>query len=340
MLHRSFTGPAIRCACKPCREREGRSARKAAARSKTEKNAKRSKSAFLLLDESPLHSADFCMDYEYVLYVDEAGDDGLTKVKPIDQNGASEWLVISGLMIRAHDEGNCRKWLDQIRQDIAATQSPTLHFRKLSPSKQRRAAEMLATFPIRVFSVCSNKKNMRGYNNQRASQAGGKQWFYNWVVRIMMERSTNYCADNSFRKLGKHTKMKVVFSARGGHSYGQTKAYWELLRFQEMTGRTYLNWHTMNHEVLSFDLVDYVPHYMHAGLQLADVAASAFYQAVETSSSRWSPEPAKALSPCMARHEGEVCDVGLVLQPHAIDKIGLSRDQRSIFEHYGYKFRS
>lgn len=293
----------------------------------------------MALDESPPHSTEFGMDYEYVLYVDEAGDDGLSKVKPIDLNGASEWLVITGLMIRAQDESNCRKWLAEVRQDIAATQSSTLHFRRLSPSKQRRAAEMLAELPVRVFSVCSNKKNMRGYRNERASLAGGKQWFYNWVVRIMMERSTNYCADNSFKKLGKLTKMKVVFSARGGHSYGQTKAYWELLRFQKMTGRTYLNWRTMNHDVLSFDLVDYVPHYMHAGLQLADIAASAFYQAVETSSTRWSLEPAKALEPRMARREGKVADVGLVLQPHDIDKIGLSGDQRSIFEYYGYKFR-
>lgn len=279
------------------------------------------------------------MDYGYILYVDEAGDDGLAKVKPIDPKGASEWLVISGLMIRAIDEKNCQKWLSDIRHDIAATQSPTLHYRKLSPSKQRRAAELLSKLPVRAFTVCSNKKNMRGHQNKRASKAGGKQWFYNWVVRIMMERATNYCADNSRRKIGETSRLKVVFSARGGHSYGQTKAYWELLRFQEMTGRTYLNQHTINHEVLSFDLVEYIPHYMHAGLQLADIAASAFYQAIETRSPKSSPEPAKALAPCMAKRENQICDVGLVLQPHAIDSIGLSHDQRLIFEHYGYQFR-
>ena len=291
------------------------------------------------LDESPARHPHQRMNYEYVLFVDESGDDGLTKVKPIDPDGASEWLVIAGVMVRAEDEQRCRDWLDAIRKDINATQASTLHFRKLSPSKQVRAAEMVGALPVRIFCVCSNKKNMRGHRNERAEQAGGKQWFYNWVVRIMMERATNYCAETSARKLGRVTKMKVLFSARGGHSYGQTKAYWELLRFQEMTGRTHLRWHTMNHEVLSFDLVEYVPHYMHAGLQLADIAASAFYQAVEENSSRWSPDPAIALGPRAASRDGQIADVGLVLQPHKINQIGLSKKQKQIFEHFGYKFR-
>jgi hypothetical protein len=29
--------------------------------------------------------------YEYVLYIDEAGDDGLKRVRPIDGAGATEW---------------------------------------------------------------------------------------------------------------------------------------------------------------------------------------------------------------------------------------------------------
>ncbi|GAB1477781.1 hypothetical protein MASR2M74_03230 [Paracoccaceae bacterium] len=277
--------------------------------------------------------------YDYVLFIDEAGDDGLTKVKPIDQNGSSEWLVITGMLVRADDEQRCRDWLDAIRADIDATQASTLHFRKLSPTKQLRAAALLAALPVRIFTVCSNKKNMRGYKNERAETAGGKQWFYNWVVRIMMERSTNYCAESSAKKFGKVSKMKVLFSARGGHAYGQTKAYWELLRYQEMAGRVHLNWRRMRHDVLSFDLVEYVPHYMHAGLQLADIAASAFYQAVEHSSPRWSPEPAKALQAAMASKDRMIAEVGLVLQPYRINTIGLSDRQKTIFEHYGYLFR-
>ncbi|SEN77279.1 Protein of unknown function [Gemmobacter aquatilis] len=202
--------------------------------------------------------------------------------------------------------------------------------------KQLRAAVMLSDLPVRIFTVCSNKKNMRGYNNERAATAGGKQWFYNWIVRIMMERATNYCLENSVKKLGRPAKMKVLFSARGGHSYGQTKAYWEWLRAK---GRPFLDLYEIRFEVLSFGLVDYVPHYMHAGLQLADIAASSMYQAVEARSTRWSTACAEALSPVMARSGGSVVDTGLVLQPHKIDAIGLSGEQKMIFQHYGYRFK-
>lgn len=273
--------------------------------------------------------------YDYVLFIDEAGDDGLTRVRPIDPNGASEWLVISGLLVRAEDEGRCRDWLDEIRRDIDATQSTTLHFKKLSPSKRLRAAIMLSELDVRLFVVCSNKKNMRGYRNSRAEAAGGKQWFYNWVVRVLMERATEYCLNNSVRRLKRTGRMKVLFSARGGHSYGQTKAYWELLRAQ---GKPYLSNYKIRFEVLSYGLVDYVPHYMHSGLQLADIVASAFYQAVETSSRRWSTDSAKALSPRMAKVSSRVVDIGLVLQPHRIDEIGLTSEQKEIFQHFGYVF--
>lgn len=276
------------------------------------------------------------LSYDYVLFIDEAGDDGLKRVMPIDVIGSSEWLVISGLMVRAEDEARCREWLDGIRRDINALQSGVLHFRKLSPTKRLRAAEMLGELPVRAFTVCSNKKNMRGYNNEKAATAGGKQWFYNWVVRILMERATNYCLENSIKRLGRSAKMKVLFSARGGHSYGQTKAYWELLRTQ---GKPYLNRYQMRFEVLSYQLVDYVPHYMHAGLQLADLVASGFYQAVDDSSQKWSPDCAIAMSKIMARFDGSVADTGLVLQPHRINEIRLNENQKVIFQQYGYRFR-
>ncbi|WP_017999938.1 DUF3800 domain-containing protein [Paracoccus sp. N5] len=276
------------------------------------------------------------IEYDYVLFIDEAGDDGLTKVKPIDADGSTEWLVLSGVLVRAEDEAKCREWLDDIRTDIASFQGSTLHFRKLSPIKQLRASEILARLDARVFSVCSNKKNMRGYRNERAAQAGGKQWFYNWVTRILMERATAYCLENSMRRFGRAGVIKVLFSARGGHSYGQTKAYWVYLKSK---GKPLLAKHEIKFETLRFNLVDYVPHYMHAGLQLADIAASAFYQAVETSSPRWSTCCAKALNPIMARASKQVVDVGLVLQPHKIDQIGLSSSQREIFEFYGYEFQ-
>jgi hypothetical protein len=34
-------------------------------------------------------------EYHYVVYIDEAGDDGLKAVKPLSRPGSSEWLILS-----------------------------------------------------------------------------------------------------------------------------------------------------------------------------------------------------------------------------------------------------
>ncbi|WP_081533512.1 DUF3800 domain-containing protein [Rhodovulum sp. P5] len=276
--------------------------------------------------------------YEYVLYIDEAGDDGLKRVRPIDEKGASEWLVVSGVLIRHTNESSVVEWVRDIRQDINARQAPALHFRNLSPTKKRRACELLVEKPVVCFAVCSNKKNMRGWNNERAARMGGKQWFYNFCVRFLMERVTDFCLKDSTRKYGASRYLKVVFSQRGGHSYGQTKAYWELLKAQSLAGTTYLDRWVMRHEVLRFRLVDYVPHTSNAGLQLADAVASAFYQACDTLDVVNDPEPAKLLRPRMARAGGLIADYGIVLQPTPPTKARLSEKQKAIFAFYGYDF--
>ena len=58
--------------------------------------------------------------YEYVLYIDEAGDDGLAKIKPVDPGGASEWLVIGGFLTRASHEPDVVEWVRDLRQSTRA----------------------------------------------------------------------------------------------------------------------------------------------------------------------------------------------------------------------------
>lgn len=276
--------------------------------------------------------------YEYVLYIDEAGDDGLRRVKPLDPDGGSEWLYIGGILIRAQHEMDTIAWCKAIRTEINSMQGPALHYRDLSPKKKRRACELLATYPCRFFTVVSNKKNMRGYNNTRAAKRGSKQWYYNYCVRLLMERASNFCLKDSVNRFGKPRYAKVIFSARGGHSYGQTKAYWEVLKAQAVGGSTYLNKREIAHQVLRYGLIEYVPHYSVAGLQLADVIASSVYQAADALGPKWALEPAQALEPRIAQENGVIADYGVVLQPTPPRKASLTDDQKLIFRYYGYQF--
>lgn len=276
-------------------------------------------------------------EYEYVLFVDEAGDDGLKRVRPIDKIGGTEWLCISGLLIRANNEDRTVEWVREIRDDISAKQGPVLHFKKLSPTKKRRACELLSQRPVIGFVVCSNKKNMRGWTNLKASVSNSKQWFYNYCVRLLMERVTAFCAKDSLSKYGKKKLLKVVFSERGGH-YGQTKAYWLHLKNQQAAGTTYLNKREIDFDLIRYRLIDYVPHTQLAGLQLADILASSFYLACDVLDVKNDPIPAQLLQSRMAREEGTAGDFGVVLQPTPSQRAELLPEQKVIFKYYGYKF--
>ena len=132
--------------------------------------------------------------------------------------------------------------------------------------------------------------------------------------------------------------LKVIFSQRGGHYYGQTKAYWELLKRQSAGGTTHLQKWEVKHEVLRYSLVDYVPHVNVAGLQLADAVASAFYQAVDVLDVQHDTSSAQALKSKMGRRAGVIADYGVVLQPTPPWKAKLTEEQKQIFSFYGFEF--
>jgi hypothetical protein len=279
------------------------------------------------------------MDYGYIAYIDEAGDPGLTKVRPIDPNGASEWLVLSAVVIRAKREPEVVKWVDDIRTHIGVRQRRYLHYRDLSPTRKLAVANAMAELPLRAFVLCSNKKNMRGYHNPRAAKIPSQQWFYNWCVRLLLERVTAFCDHRTMHDYGERKLIKIEFSRRGGHHYSQTRAYHYYLSLQQEGDTLFLQKRQPVTKMLNTDLMEDHPHYMRAGLQLADAAASAFYQAIDAlGPGTWLTEPAKAMQPIMARENGQQRDFGVTLFPAVPWKALLTPEQKQIFQFYGYDF--
>ncbi len=279
-------------------------------------------------------------EYHYIAYIDEAGDPGLKKVRPLDEDGSSEWLILSAVVMRAKWEPDVPSWVRQLKQTIAVDTRGALHFRKLSPRRRTVAAEQVATFPLRGFAVCSNKKNMRGWRNTRAEKVPSQEWFYNWCLRLLMERLTTFCDRRKGRDFpGQNCKLKIEFSKRGGHRYSQTRAYTLYLRQQEKGDVLFLNKRKIVTDLLSTDLMEDHPHWSRPGLQLADIVASAFYAATNTiGPGAWDAGPAKGLSPIMAKEDQSCVDFGVALQPTPAWRASLTAEQREIFEHYGYSF--
>lgn len=278
----------------------------------------------------------------YVAYIDEAGDPGLTRVRPIDVGGASEWLTVGAVVVRARIEPQVVDWVRTIRYDIKDTQGADLHFRTLSDHRKQRVCEMVSRLPLRSFALCSHKPNMRGWRNPAAeavSMGSPKGWFYNWCIRLLLERVTQACAQASSPDEGPRP-VKLVFSQRGGIQYNWLRTYLEVLIEQAKRGTTVLNQRTIRPEVMHPALLEVVPSRSSAGCQLADVVTSAFHVAADARGPRWSTVPAEMLMPCMAKYKAAHAGFSVALQPTPAWRAGrnLTAEQKRIFRFYGYVF--
>lgn len=154
----------------------------------------------------------------YIAYIDEAGDDGLQRVRPSDPGAASEWLVISCLLVRAERDREVLPWLKTLIASFNQHQMTHLHFRQLREDQKMVAAEFIAGLPVRLFAVISNKRNMKGYKNLVAAQAKIKvtAWFYVWLSRILIERVTEYCYRRTYSDYSEMRSVRFEFASRGG----------------------------------------------------------------------------------------------------------------------------
>lgn len=278
-------------------------------------------------------------NYGYVAYIDEAGDPGLKKVRPIDENGASEWLVLSAVVVKASREPHIKGWTEQIIENLGIKQRSDLHYRTLSPTRKISAGNQIATLPLRGFVICSNKKNMRQYRNPRAEKIPSQQWFYNWCIRLLLERVTAFCEARTQSDYGERRPIKIEFSERGGHRYSQTSAYQYYLKHQQAGNKIYLKKREPVTAMLDWGLMKAHAHNDRAGLQLADYVASSFYQAIDChGAGTWDTRPALSIKTIMAKEGGFWHDFGVALFPTPPSAAKLTPDQRKIFEDYKYDF--
>ncbi|MEY9755848.1 DUF3800 domain-containing protein [Bradyrhizobium yuanmingense] len=271
----------------------------------------------------------------YVAYIDESGDDGVASVRPVDPNGASEWFVLSALVVRVEAQRET-VWVRDILKQVRLEQRRTLHFQPLDDWRRTLVCSKIAELPVRCFAVVSNKANMHGYRNRRAEAASvtaGRTWFYWWMTRLLLERVTDFCEQRSYRDYGEPRLVRLEFARRKGLRYGHLQAYLCWLRMQSKADALFLRRGDLKWSVVDpVNQIAAIDNSERAGLQLSDSIASAFYQAV----SGPSPDiaPAVALKPRMARgRNGEIFEYGLKLMPDNFLRRSTA-EQRQIFDHY------
>jgi len=280
-------------------------------------------------------------DYDYVAYIDESGDPGLDAVKPLDPAGASEWLVVAAVLIRKENEERARDWIEDIRLQLKSPQLQSVHFRRLRPRwRKELVCDAIAGLPLRCFVVCSNKKNMRGYENPFAEQVPSKNWFYCWLTRVLLEKLTHFVAADSRRRYRMVKRVKIVYSKAGGLSYPQMAAYYEWIRDKRRGNNQFLNWGDLEYETLHSHLLEVREHSADSRLSLPDVVANSFYKACDKydtggCDTRFAKQLVKRMAAIPDIPLGQISGYGVKLLP-GWEKAKLDEDQQEIFKHFGY----
>jgi hypothetical protein len=275
----------------------------------------------------------------YIAYIDESGDDGIKRVRPIDPGGASEWFVLSAFVIESRDEGKIPQW----HKDIVkfSSQIRDIHFNKMTDAHRLHACNYLITTKSRIFTAISWKPTMRGYRNSNAEKAGGRNIFYNYMTRVLLEKVSNYCYRHSMARHKKPTTVRVEFSRRGGMSYRHTLDYLTKIYFQSKNGTLFLSQHDLAWDVIDLKEIYHFDHLNRQGVQIADIPAAAFFQALgETGGKPPDLRFTDVLRPMVAKgQDGIQFGTGVKLMYdvkrfHYLT-LPLSAIQRAVFETYG-----
>jgi hypothetical protein len=237
-------------------------------------------------------------------------------------------------------EAEVLPWAKDLIGQFKQHQIRYLHFRELRDDKKLLACEYISRLPLRLFVVASHKRNMKGYVNDRAAKAkiNVTAWFYCWLMRVLIERVTDYCNRKSVRDHGEIRAIRFEVSSRGGVKIPDVVAYLRYLKDQDEFGMLYNDYWVPCWPTLAFDQIIPFPAKERAGLQFADCAASAFFSGLElTNDGLVKPEFAKALQNrmCLSKND-RIYEYGLkVWPPHA--RMMVQPNQRELLDHFSDK---
>lgn len=218
------------------------------------------------------------MGCEYIIYIDEAGDDGLGKLRNNDVGGQSRWFTVGACCVRYENDKHLVHWRDEITNHFPNRQRRDIHFKDLKHDQRRLACHILGQKPVRIAAAFSNKITLLSLRPERLETFKRKNHLQNYLTRWLLERVSKALKLNAKSNGLPNAEAKVVFSRRGGMNYTEFQEYLSLIKEgrEKIYSPGKIDW-----DVIDPDRVEAFDHAKRAGLQLADIATSAMFKAVE-----------------------------------------------------------
>lgn len=239
------------------------------------------------------------MKTDFVVYVDEAGDEGF---KFLDgERGSSRWFVLSATIIRKSNDLDMVKLAREARLLLGKPDKYVLHFRELKHEQRVPLVRLIAGSPIRSVNIMVHKPSIR--NPETFQQEAHK--LYRYCTRLLLERVSWLCRDHAN---GGTCAADLVFSNRSAMSYDDLRSYLSLLLKQSAVNTDIsIHW-----PAISCENVRAVNHDKLAGLQVADaVASSMFFAANKTQYGEVEDRYYRILRKILFRKDGRADGYGL-----------------------------
>lgn len=270
------------------------------------------------------------------VFVDEGGDSGLKD--GLHHHGSKyEWLVLAAYIVRTGSIEKTFSTRDHILRECRMRQASSVHYHKMKEDRRKQACDILAGHSARAAVLCSHKSNMREYVNPKLGKMPASK-FYNWCTKLLLERVIDFYQNDSKIKKYELEPIDIIFSRMKTHDYEGMFSYFETSNSQHRLGKRKLNPKAWSDAIMQRRNWLVGDHEDHAGLQLADLVASAFYQGVNSSAHNFTTKQAEALKPIMIQGKnGLRRDAGVTLFP--LDHQAPIPDQsQSLFKFYDYVF--
>lgn len=270
------------------------------------------------------------------IFIDEGGDSGVRDGLRFHHT-RHEWFSVGAYVVRSDTVDLTVQVRDELMAAANVTQTPDLHYYKLKPDRRQQVCSLLGGKSARAFCLLSHKTNVRNYYNAKLGKFDAQR-FFNWCSRLLIERIMEF-AENDAKQRGELVAPATfVFSENKGHDYEHMRSYFENLNFQNRHSTMHLKPKRWISEFLSADRLLVQPHQALAGLQLADVVASAFLQGANSNADNHDIGPASSLRRIMGKDaKGRITNCGLTLWP--LPSQGpIPESARPMFEAFGYGF--
>jgi hypothetical protein len=242
-------------------------------------------------------------------YVDESGDIG-TRAESQDH------FVFGGYIVAPSREDDVRGVLVKARERAQLEPNQVIHFQKYGHDRRVRLAEAIAVAPITIFLAVLCKRA------GPAKQEWRSEHLYNWMVRLVLERTSWHFKDNS-------TLGTVTLAHLKGFNVEKTHQYVKHLK--GLGEATEIRWGSLHVPVrFSSPGAD-------ERLQVADIIASAGGAAFQgTNLGVTEQRYLMAFEPRLWRRFGKLSPYGLKIQPPLAKKPPCTEDHTWVRDFTGF----